>query len=125
MKTIDEIKRDMDKCAKRAKKVIMYSCDVEEMAEYTETVSNTLIVGLSLLRQLEQDNAQKDERIRRLEREKAELLNMCEQFGQCVICKHTSKALCQSPCCDCWYGGGGGERSYWEWCGVEEEKHET
>lgn len=59
--------------------------------------------------------------IQQLEREKMELLDLCEQFGQCTICKYTNRALCQSPCCDCWYGGGD-ERSYWEWRGVEEDE---
>ena len=84
MKTPEEIKRDMAKCAKRAKQVIMYSCDVEEMAEYTETVSNTLIVGRSLIQQLEQDNAQKDERIRELEKRVPRWISVEERLPERV-----------------------------------------
>lgn len=81
--------------------------------------------AIALIQQLEHDNAQKDERIRQLEREKVNLLNLCEQFGQCVICNHTSKGTNESPCCDCRYCAVDSTDSYWEWRGVEEEKHET
>lgn len=116
MKTPEEIKRDMAKCAKRAKQVIMYSCDVEEMAEYTETVSNTLIVGRSLIQQLQQENAQKEERIRKLEREKEALSNIVKRtYFACLYCKYNSNGCTRraeeiSPIGDCF-----------EWRGVEEE----
>ena len=67
MKTPDEIKRDMAKCAKRARTVIEYCCSAGELAEYAEEASYELIGGLSLIKQLEKENAQKDERIRKLE----------------------------------------------------------
>ena len=120
MKTPEEIKRGLKACYSS---VECTDCPyIGEDLAGVDCCDLVKVHAKAYIQQLEQDNAQKDERIRQLEREKAELLNMCEQFGQCVICKHTSKALFQSPCCDCWYGDGGDERSYWEWCGVEEDE---
>ena len=81
--------------------------------------------ALTYIQQLEQDNAQKDERIRKLEREREALLKVAH--GQCRACKHKlSFSPFDEPCCKCrniWPGHG--FESRWEWRGVEEEKHET
>ena len=60
--------------------------------------------------------------IQQLQTEKAALLFLCEQFGQCVICKYTDKGLNESPCCDCLYGNGDATGSHWQWRGVQKEE---
>ena len=121
MKTPENTKRDMAKCAKRVSEVIECFCEAGELVGCAQDAKYELIGGISCIQQLEQDNAQKDERIRKLEREKVNLLNLCEQFGQCVICKHTAKGTNESPCCDCRYCAVDSVDSYWEWRGVEED----
>lgn len=144
MKTPDEIKRDMIECMEDASCVVEYG-DAHDLIDAVEKAHATMADGLSLIRRLERDvqfyqnivalnNKTIDEqamyvqqlvdRVQELDREKVNLLNLCEQFGQCVICKHTDKGTNESPCCDCWYCNGNAKGSHWEWRGVEEEKHE-
>ena len=117
MKTPEEIKRGMecgncDGCpyARWDEKTGQFA---DHHCEFVETDA------LAYIQQLERDNAQKDERIRKLEREKEALLQ--DMRGLCAYCKHSDKSILEEPCLYCSFGN----HDRWEWRGVEEEKHET
>ena len=80
--------------------------------------------ALAYIQQLEQDNAQKDERIRQLEREMEVLLKIAEA-GACETCKYTDNRTCEYPCCECEYCDGEHAHWTWEWRGVEGRGDET
>lgn len=87
MKTPEEIKRGLDCCANRAdlydgcspcsyngEKLICYELQID---------------ALAYIQQLERDNAQKDERIRGLEREREALINILKKTDiVCLYCKY-------------------------------------
>lgn len=107
MKTPEEIKRGLE-CRARKKLIPCTEC-AYGVYVYTPCMHEVAGDALAYIRQLEQ--------------EKVNLLNLCEQFGQCVICKHTAKGTNESPCCDCRYCAVDSIDSFWEWRGVEEDSH--
>lgn len=110
MKTPEEIKRGLECCLVDDED----NC-VCEPCPYARCGSSTLTCDVEM-------GADVRSYIQQLEREKVNLLNLCEQFGQCAICKHTAKGTNESPCCDCWYCSGDAKGgSHWEWRGVEED----
>jgi hypothetical protein len=117
-KTPDEIKKGLECC-------ISDSCNdcpyVDEPTERYCKLTRTKD-SLVLIQQLQAENAEKDARIKQLEAERTELLNLLEQFGQCVVCEHTDKGTNESPCCDCWLCNGDAECSKWQWRGVQKEE---
>ena len=66
MKTPEEIKRDMIECMEEANWVVEVG-DAHDLIDSVEKAHETMADALSFIRRLEQDNAQKDERIRQLE----------------------------------------------------------
>lgn len=112
-KTPEEIKRGMEHCAEIGCK----DCPYEEDCKMFDGFSIPAEDAYFYIQQLEQDNAQKDERIRQLEREKEAFMD--DAKGLCGLCKHMYKTCSQHPCRNCTDG------SNWEWRGVEEEKRET
>lgn len=117
MKTPEEIKRGLEHCAEIGCK----GCPYEEDCKMFDGFSIPAEDAYFYIQQLEQDNAQKDERIRQLEREREALIKVAH--GQCRACKHKlSFSPYDEPCCKCrniWPGHG--FESRWEWRGVEEE----
>lgn len=75
--------------------------------------------ALVYIQQLEQGNAQKDERIRKLEREKKAMLRDMKAWPACDACKHRNLLCTQKPCSEC-REAGNGKTVMWEWRGVEE-----
>lgn len=119
MKTPDEIKRGLEMCYG-----VMECTDCPYMGKDSAGGDCYDLVkeeALTYIQQLEKDNAQKDERIRKLEREREALIKVAH--GQCRACKHKlSFSPFDEPCCKCrniWPGHG--FESRWEWRGVEEE----
>ena len=115
MKTPEEIKLGMIDYMEDASCVTEYG-DAHDLIDSVEKGHATMADALALIRQLEQDNAQKDERIRKLEREKEALLQ--DMRGLCAYCKHSDKSILEEPCLYCSFGN----HDRWEWRGVEEEQ---
>ena len=144
MKTPEEIKRGLecclvaddmcrcDECPYSRNGYNTLKCDIElgeDAIEFITMMENAtdewemVAASPGAVEDMARDNAQKDERIRQLEREKADLLYMCEQAGRCLLCKHTAKGTKDYPCCDCRYCEEDLTDSYWEWSGLEEGEH--
>lgn len=105
-RTPDEIKKGLDFCSRS-------TCGDKDIECPYECGNSTCIThltsdALALIQQLQAENAA--------------LLFLCEQFGQCVVCKYTDKGLNESPCCDCLYGNGDATGSHWQWRGVQKEE---
>ena len=115
MKTPEEIKRGLecgncDGCpyARWDEKTGQFA---DHHCEFVETDA------LAYIQQLEQDNAQKDEHIRQLEREKEALINIVKA---CRYCKYFSITRCTRPSKGIRLNG-----DCFEWRGVEEEANEA
>ena len=111
MKTPEEIKRGMEHCAEIGCK----GCPYEEDCKMFDGFSIPAEDAYFYIQQMEQDNAQKDERIRQLEREKELLIE--QLHGACHACKHQDKSTLKESCIYCIMG----VHPNWEWRGVEEE----
>ena len=112
MTTPDEIKRDMIDYMEDASCVVEYG-DAHDLIDSVEKGHATMADALAHIQQLERDNAQKDERIRQLEREREALLEESKHGGGCFTCKHKNTLMNEPPCDDCW------RCNRWEWRGVE------
>lgn len=119
MKTPEEIKRGLECCHSDE----LCECEACPYSiEGAETLGCDFLLGedaIIYINQLEQDNAQKDERIRQLEREKEALLEESKHGGGCFTCKHKNTLMNEPPCDDCW------RCNRWEWRGVEEDANES
>ena len=113
MKTPEEIKRGMEHCAEIGCKDCPYEEDCKMFDEFTIPAEDAYLY----IQQLEQDNAQKDERIRQLEREKEALINIVKA---CRYCKYFSITRCTRPSKGIRLNG-----DCFEWRGVEEEANEA
>ena len=126
MKTPEEIKRDLIDYMEDASCVTEYG-DAHDLIDSVEKGHATMADALAYIQQLEKDNAQKDERIRKLELEKETLLAGIKLHGGiCMMCKYYSTPEYEFPCGNCCviYPNDRGTENLWEWRGVEEEKHE-
>lgn len=94
-----------------------YIC-AESVCAATRELIKELGKALKRVKKLEQCNAQKDERIRQLEREKKALLEYIH--GLCFACRHNLHGINEEPCVSC---ARYDDIHGWEWRGVEEEKH--
>lgn len=119
-KTPEEIKLGMIDYMEDASCVTEYG-DAHDLIDSVEKGHATMADALALIRQLEQDNAQKDERIRKLEREKEAMLRDMKMWPVCDTCKHRKVLCTQKPCSVC-KNAGNGKTVMWEWIGVEEEE---
>lgn len=114
MKTPEEIKRGMEHCAEIGCKDCPYEEDCKMFDGFTIPAEDAYLY----IQQLEQDNAQKDERIRQLEREKEALINIAKRSDSaCLHCKHFCY-VCTRPSKEIRLNG-----DCFEWRGVEEEKN--
>lgn len=128
MKTSDEIKRGLKACYSSAE---CTDCPyIDEDLAGVDCCDLVKVHAKALIQQLEQDNAQKDERIRQLEREReAAIKDMHAAQGcVCLVCKNfipeesgDKKYACKG------FGGCEHEEdlilcTLFEWRGVEEEE---
>lgn len=117
MKTPEEIKRGMALCK-------MDECfGQHEDCPYAGEPSLCVVAmcddGLAYIQQLERDNAQEGERVRKLERDNAYLMRIARD--SCTMCKNVFVDVSDEPCASCINGHGA--RDNWEWRGVEEDNH--
>ena len=118
MQIPDEIKRGLEMCAETC-----FVCPAECPYMMTECSQGDKVMAdaLAYIQQLEQDNAQKDERIRQLEREREAMLRDMKAWPACDACKHRNLLCTQKPCSEC-REAGNGKTVMWEWRGVEEDE---
>lgn len=114
MKTLEETKKGLECCRLSCSG----KCPYSDSLDCTDRLSCD---ALSYIQQLEQDNAQKGESIRQLEREKEAMLRDMKAWPACDACKHRNLLCTQKPCSEC-REAGNGKIVMWEWRGVEEEK---
>ena len=139
-KTPDEIKKGLECCARVG---CCHTCPYDEECHSSHDDACPMHMdALALIKQLEAEledmtarykiaddcakkkgemNEKLYAELTAVKAERAELLDLCEQFGQCVICEHTDKGTNESPCCDCWYCNGDATGSRWQWRGVQKE----
>lgn len=119
MKTPEEIKRGLQYCATPVH--ALKGCAVCPYWDYMLGCGEDCMMkdALTYIQQLEQDNAQKDERIRQLERDNAYLMRIARD--SCTMCKNVFVDVSDEPCASCINGHGA--RDNWEWRGVEEDNH--
>ena len=120
MKTPEEIKRGLEHCASYNPCI---QCDYDAR-DWPRCVTRLHGDAIAYIQQLEQDNAQKDERIRKLEREKGAMLRDMKAWPACDACKHRKLLCARNPCSEC-REAGNGKTVMWEWRGVEEDNHAT
>lgn len=120
MKTPEEIKRDMIECMEEANWVVEVG-DAHDLIDSVEKAHETMADALSFIRRLEQDNAQKDERIRQLEREKEAMLRQLSML--CEACKYWESPMSCKECSTCTNPWKVNPKKNWEWRGVEEDNH--
>lgn len=138
MKTPEEIKRGLecclvaddmcrcDECPYSRNGYNTLKCDIElgeDAIEFTTMMENAtdewemVAASPGAVEDMARENAQKDERIRQLEREKELLIEQLR--GACHACKHLEKSTLKESCMYCIIG----VRPNWEWRGVEEGEH--
>jgi ferredoxin len=97
------------------------NCDVSNQDEMTEIPREMVSDALAYIQQLEQDNAQKDERIRQLEREREAMLRQLSMH--CEACKYWEAPMSCKECRTCTNPWKANPKENWEWRGVEEDEH--
>ena len=126
-KTPDEIKKGLD-CCTDGNIVCAGNCvfDDDVKLGYPDCVKLLMTNALVLIQQLQDDNAEKDEKIRQLEAQNAELSGKIGQLqaerdaavkslrGRCFECKHNKTSVCLICSKD-------KELKYWQWRGVQKE----
>ena len=129
MKTPEEIKRGRDCCANCAD--LYDGCSPCPYSGEKLICYELQIDALAYIQQLEQDNSQKDERIRQLERERDQALHdMCNIYGSiCLVCKNfyrPDKTVLKFACKEFGELRNHGSTVFcgkFEWRGVEEDDH--
>ena len=116
MKTAEEIKRGLE-CSRVCSEIDLGCKTCPYLGDNCPDVHSDAI---AYIQKLEQDNTQKDERIRELEREKKAMLRDMKAWPACDACKHRNLLCTQKPCSAC-REAGNGKTVMWEWRGVEEE----
>ena len=117
MKTPDEIKRGLKACYSS---VECTDCPyIGEDPAGVDCFDLVKVHAKALIQQLEQDNAQKDERIRKLEREREAMLRQLSMH--CEACKYWEAPMSCKECSTCTNPWKVNPKENWEWRGVEEE----